>query len=37
MKKQEKIGIINMAIVQKEMCRCYFTYDENYFYYYPNC
>ena len=36
MKKQEKIDIIKHGISQKEICRCYFTYDENYFYYYPN-
>ena len=36
MTKKEKLEIINHAISNIEMCRCYFTYDENYFYYYPN-
>ena len=36
MKKQEKIDLIQKAIQETEICRCYFTYDPNYFYYYPN-
>ena len=36
MKKQEKIELIQRGIRDTEICRCYFTYDENYFYYYPN-
>ena len=36
MKRQEKIDIIEKAIKNTEICRCYFSYDENYFYYYPN-
>lgn len=35
MKKQEKIDLIKKGIDEKLICRCYFTYDENY-YYYPN-
>jgi len=36
MKKQEKIGLIQRAIDETVICRCWFTYDRNYFYYYPN-
>ena len=36
MKKQEKIDLIKKGIDEKLICRCYFTYDENYYYYYPN-
>lgn len=36
MKKQEKIDIIQSGIEHPAICRCYFTYDPNYFYYYPN-
>ncbi len=36
MTKNEKIEIINRAILKIELCRCYFKYDENCFYYYPN-
>lgn len=36
MKRQEKIDVLNKGINQIEICRCYFTYDDNYFYYYPN-
>ena len=36
MKKQEKLDLLQKAIAQKEICRCYFTYDDVYFYYYPN-
>ena len=36
MKKQEKLDIINKCIVDTELCGCYFTYDENYYYYYLN-
>lgn len=36
MKKQEKINLIQKAIEETAICRCYFTYEQNYFYYYPN-
>lgn len=37
MKKQEKLELIQRAISEKEICRCYFSYDEgSYFYCYPN-
>jgi len=36
MKKQEKLNLIERAIRNVEICRCYFSYDNNYFYYYPN-
>lgn len=36
MKKQEKIELIQSAIDTTAICRCYFTYDQNYYYYYPN-
>ena len=36
MTKQEKVRTIEQAINDTEICRCYFTYDERYFYYYPN-
>lgn len=36
MKKEEKIAIIRNAIEHVDICRCYFRYDPNYFYYYPN-
>ena len=35
MKKQEKLDLIRSAIAEKRLCRFDFTYDENYFYYYP--
>ena len=36
MKKDEKISIIRTAIEHVDICRCYFQYDPDYFYYYPN-
>lgn len=36
MKKQEKLDIIREAIERPQICRCYFTYSDVYFYYYPN-
>ena len=36
MKKQEKIDLLRKGISERTICRCYFTYDRNYFYYYPN-
>ena len=36
MKKQEKIDLIQKSIAEKEICRCYFSYDPGYFYCYPN-
>lgn len=36
MKRQEKIELIQRGIRETAICRCYFTYDQNYFYYYPN-
>lgn len=34
--KQEKLDTIRRAILKTEICRCLFTYDDNYYYYYPN-
>ena len=36
MKRQEKLDLIQSAIETPQLCRCYFTYDDNYYYYYPN-
>ena len=36
MKKQEKIDLIKKSIAEKEICRCFFSYDPGYFYCYPN-
>lgn len=36
MKKQEKLELIRSAIENPQLCRCYFTYDDKYYYYYPN-
>ena len=36
MKKQEKLDIIRRGIAETEICRCYFTYDPVYHYYYPH-
>ena len=36
MKKQEKIDLLQKGILETIICRCYFTYDQNYFYYYPH-
>ena len=36
MKKQEKIDLIQQGIDDTVICRCFFTYDQNYFYYYPH-
>ncbi len=36
MKKQEKIDVIQQGIREKEICRCYFSYDLGYLYCYPN-
>ena len=36
MKKQEKLDIIRRGISETDICRCYFTYDKNNYYYYPN-
>lgn len=36
MKKQEKIDLLQKGISETILCRCYFTYDQNYFYYYPH-
>lgn len=36
MKKQEKIDLIEKSIAEKEICRCFFSYDPGYFYCYPN-
>ena len=35
-KKHEKLDVIKKAIENPQICRCYFTYDDVYFYYYPN-
>ena len=35
MKKQEKLDLIQSGIDERLICRFYFTYDRNYFYYYP--
>ena len=36
MKKQEKIDVIQQGIREKEICRCFFSYESAYFYCYPN-
>ena len=36
MKKQEKIDLIQKSVDEIEICRCYFIYDPNYYYYCPN-
>ena len=36
MKKQDKLDLIQSAIEKPQLCRCYFTYDDNCYYYYPN-
>ena len=36
MKKQEKIDLIEKSIAEKEICRCFFSYDPGYIYCYPN-
>ena len=36
MKKQEKLDLIQKGIEETVICRCYFTYAQNYFYYYPH-
>ncbi len=36
MRKQEKLDLIQRGIEETLICRCYFTYDQNYRYYYPN-
>ena len=36
MKRQDKLDMIQSAIETPQLCRCYFTYDDNYYYYYPN-
>lgn len=36
MKKQEKIELLQRGIAEKEICRCYFIYDNECSYYYPN-
>ncbi|MBE7093987.1 MAG: hypothetical protein E7367_04780 [Clostridiales bacterium] len=36
MTKQEKLALIERAIANIEICCCYFSYDNNYFCYYPN-
>ena len=36
MKKQEKIDLLRKGIAEKEICRCYFTYEPSFFYCYPN-
>lgn len=36
MKKQDKIDVLLKGIEETSICRCYFSYDQNYFYYYPN-
>lgn len=36
MTKQDKLDLIRCAIETPQLCRCYFTYDDNYYYYYPN-
>ena len=36
MKRQDKLDMIQSAIETPRLCRCYFTYDDNYYYYYPN-
>lgn len=34
MKKQDKIDIIQQGIADKLICRCFFTYEPDYYYYY---
>lgn len=36
MKKQEKIDLIQQAIDETAICRCYYTYDPGYLHCYPN-
>lgn len=36
MKKQDKIDLIQKAILSRELCTCEFTYDKNRFHCYPN-
>ena len=36
MKKKKVIKILNKGIELTEICCCYFTYDKNYYCYYPN-
>ena len=36
MKNQEKLDVIQKGIDETLICRCHFTYDDNYRYYYPN-
>lgn len=36
MKKSKKLERLSRAMDEKKICRCYFTYDENYYYYYLN-
>lgn len=36
MKKQEKIQMLQQGIAEKEICRCYFSYEPSFFYCYPN-
>lgn len=36
MKRQDKLDMIQSAIETPKLCRCYFTYDENYYYFYPS-
>lgn len=36
MKKQDKLELLQNGIRQTALCRCWFSYDPNYFYYYPN-
>ena len=36
MKKRKKIEIITKAITEIGLCRCSFSYSEDFFYYYPN-
>lgn len=35
MKKQDKLDVVQKAIAETGLCRFDFTYDANYFYYYP--
>ena len=36
MKKQDKIDLLRRGIDGQLICRCFFTYDDNYYYYYPH-
>lgn len=36
MKKQDKLALLQSAIESPQLCRCYFTYDDCFYYYYPN-